>query len=80
MRHSPSTGTMESMTALYEETMMRRLSRTAKLLSVPIMASALAGAGGCVGDNFWANKVDEIANGLIIAAINLALAPTGIQL
>lgn len=59
---------------------MRRLLRTAKLLTLPIMGLILAGVGGCVGDNFWANQVDGIASGLIIAAINLALAPTGIQL
>jgi len=51
-----------------------------RLLALPIMGLILAGTSGCIGDNFWANKVDEIANGLIIAVINLALTPTGLAI
>jgi hypothetical protein len=38
------------------------------------------GAGGCLPDNFWADKWGEIVNGLIVGAINLAIEGTGIQI
>jgi hypothetical protein len=36
--------------------------------------------GGCLPDNFWADKAGEIVNGLIIGALNLGLSATGIQI
>jgi len=41
---------------------------------------ALTGASGCIVDNFWAARADEIASGLITGVINLVLASTGIQI
>ena len=59
---------------------MRGFSRTARLVAIVAMGTILIGAGGCIGDNFWAGMADEVAAGLILGAINLALTPTGIQI
>jgi hypothetical protein len=37
-------------------------------------------AGGCLPDNFWADKGAEIVNRSIFAVINLALEPSGLAL
>ena len=58
---------------------MGRLSHTGRLAAIAALGGILAGAGGCVGDNFWAGMADTVASGLITGVINLALAPTGIQ-
>ncbi len=41
---------------------------------------SLIGSGGCLPDNFWADKAGEIVNGLLVGVINLFLEPTGIQI
>lgn len=59
---------------------MKRLAHTVKLLALSATGILWLGTGGCLPDNFWADKVGEIANGLIIGAINLGLTPTGLQI
>ncbi len=59
---------------------MRRLPRAAKLATILATGTILTTAGGCIGDNFWAIRADEIASGLITGVVNLVLAPTGIQI
>ncbi len=60
---------------------MRRISRAMKLFSLTAAGTMMAGfGGGCLTDNFWADKSAEIANGLIISALNLILVPTGLAI
>jgi hypothetical protein len=37
-------------------------------------------SGGCLPDDFFVDKSGEIVNGLIVSAINLFLAPTGLAI
>ncbi|MFQ5590582.1 MAG: hypothetical protein ACE5HE_05420 [Phycisphaerae bacterium] len=39
-----------------------------------------ASAGGCLPENFFAEKAGEIVNGLIVSGINMALADSGLQI
>jgi hypothetical protein len=59
---------------------MKKLTRTFKLVGLWTMGAGLLAAGGCLPNNFWADKAGEITNGLIIGALNLLLDPTGIQI
>ena len=58
---------------------MRRFSRMARLAAILAVGTIVTGAGGCIGDNFWATTVDGLASGLITGVVNLILTPTGIQ-
>ncbi|UCD28792.1 MAG: hypothetical protein JSV03_17225 [Planctomycetota bacterium] len=52
-----------------------------KLASLLTTCGLLFGVGGgCLPDNFFVDKAGEITNGLLISAINLLLAPTGLAI
>ena len=60
-------------------TRKEKTMRSLKAMAAAGMA-ILVFAGGCLPDNFWADKSAEIWNGIIIALVNMALAPTGIEI
>ena len=51
----------------------------AKLMVLSATSVMFVGIGGsCLAANFWSDKISEIVNGLIISALNLVIAPTGL--
>lgn len=58
---------------------MKRLSRACRWTAL-VLSSTLYAGGGCLPDNFFADKSAEIVNRSIFALINFALEPSGIAL
>ena len=59
---------------------MRRMAKFVGFATTGMVFGGLLG-GGCLPDNFWANKWGEIVNGIIIGGVNLVLTPaTGITI
>lgn len=56
---------------------MRRAATSWKKAVVGICGLVMGFGGGCLPDNFLADKAGEIVNGLIVSGINQALADTG---
>ena len=60
---------------------MRKRSRFFKGLTLAATCGLLwQFGGGCLPDNFFADKLGEIVNGVIIFGVNSALAGTGVTI
>jgi hypothetical protein len=61
-----------------KETSMKRAERFLHWATLAFGGALFS--GGCLPDNFWADKGAEIVNRSIFAVINLVLEPSGIAL
>lgn len=61
---------------------MTRMSNMMKSAGLLFTGAVVWGGlgGGCLPQDFWVGKSGEITNGLIIAVVNVLLAPTGIAI
>lgn len=57
---------------------MKRFGRSLKIAAVSLTGVAWLGFGGCLPENFWADKWGEIVNGIIISGVNILLDGTGL--
>jgi len=56
---------------------MRRFMKVSSLMMTGGFLFA-AGSGGCLPDNLFVDTAGQVASGVIVSAINLFLAPTGL--